>query len=139
MSIAKIMNKGVHTVYPDKSLFEIQQLMDNKGISHVIVMENRVLIGIISDRDIKRYRSVQAGTSSSTASDEATLRFKAHQIMSRNPIIIKDSSEISEAISIFLDKRIHFLPVVDERGDLVGSISPNDLLRILATMIDLFH
>lgn len=56
MGIAKVMNKGVHTVHADKTLLEIQQLMDNKGLSHVVVMENRELIGIISDRDIKRYR-----------------------------------------------------------------------------------
>lgn len=138
MKVSKLMNKDIYTIDPDKTLQEIEDIMAKKRLTHVVVMEDNDLLGVVSDRDIKRYRSVLAGTSASKASDEATLKFKAHHIMTRDVIVVKEDSEMVDAVSLFLDKRIHFLPVVTESGAIIGSISPTDLLKFAMRVLDMF-
>lgn len=63
--------------------------------------------------------------------------FKKHDeeqlalIMSADPHVINKDKEIEEAAKLLYEKRIHGLPVVDKRKNLVGIISPTDLLKVL--------
>ena len=56
-------------------------------------------------------------------------------IMNDNPITISPDASIKRAAKIFYEKRIHGIPVV-RKGELVGVVSPTDVLRVIAEMVD---
>ena len=56
--------------------------------------------------------------------------------MSSNPFVINHDKELEEAAKILFENRIHGLPVVDLRKNLVGIVSPADILKVLPENID---
>lgn len=49
-------------------------------------------------------------------------------VMSRNPVVVKRETSLTEAIKILAERRISGLPVVDDSGKLIGIISETDLM-----------
>ncbi|AKG22885.1 CBS domain-containing protein [Calothrix sp. 336/3] len=49
-------------------------------------------------------------------------------VMSRDPIVVRKETSLTEVIQILADKRISGLPVVDDMGKLIGIISETDLM-----------
>ncbi len=89
------------------------------------------LIGVISDRDLFKALSPNIGTDAETRRDIATLKKKAHQIMTKNPVTLTTSAGIYDAVRIFNRHSISCIPVVDENSSPVGIISWRDILRVL--------
>jgi CBS domain-containing protein len=54
---------------------------------------------------------------------------RAHQIMTRNVITVRSDTSIIEAAKLMLDNHVSGLPVLDERGKLIGVVSEGDFLR----------
>lgn len=131
MTIRNIMNSKLVTVGPDDSLQLVKDIFENVWFHHLLVVEDKQLMGIISDRDLLKVVSPYLGTPSETARDTAALRRRAHQIMTRNPITLEDDASIHKAIELFNDNSISCLPVVNARGTPVGVVSWRDILRVL--------
>jgi len=53
---------------------------------------------------------------------------KARDIMTKDPVVVSPQTKINEAAAILLENRFNGLPVVDEKGNLVGIISQDDLI-----------
>lgn len=131
MGIRNIMNARVVTVGPDDSLQLVKEIFDNVGFHHLLVVEDRRLVGIISDRDLLKVVSPYLGTPSETARDAAVLRRRAHQIMTRNPVCLDEEASIRQAIALFNGNAVSCLPVVNAGGVPVGIVSWRDILRVL--------
>lgn len=131
MKITKFIRKNIISisVNPDITLKNIEEKMENQKIRHVLVIENEKLLGIISDRDVKKFRSLFAETKASKPIDEATLEFKAHQIMTHSPITIHEDIKANEAIAIMLQKKISCLPVLSDENNVIGMITSSDFLK----------
>lgn len=138
MKIKKFIRKNIISisVNPDISLKEIEEKMENQKIRHVLVMENGKLLGIISDRDVKKFRSLFAETKASKPIDQATLEFKAHQIMTHNPITIHEDIKANEAVTIMLQKKISCLPVLSNENNVVGMITSSDFLKWMVKFLE---
>ena len=52
-------------------------------------------------------------------------------IMTKNPLTVKPGDDVNKAARVFFEHRIHGLPVVED-GELVGVISPSDVLKLIA-------
>jgi acetoin utilization protein AcuB len=52
-------------------------------------------------------------------------------VMTASPITIKENAPITEAARLMRTHKFHSLPVVDERGDLIGIITDSDLFRLI--------
>jgi len=139
MFVSKFMRPHIISVGPDKTLIEIEALMEERKFRHLLVMEEEKLTGIISDRDVKKFRSLFAQTKTSSKKDEMTLEFKAHQIMSHNPIVIPPDMLVTDALKIILDSQIGCLPVVNESNVVVGIFTRTDLLKWLLRVLDFFE
>lgn len=129
MLVENIMTKKVVTVELDTEVKQIKKIFHDISIHHVIVVENKVVRGVISDRDVLKCVSPYVGTPAEEARDTYTLTKKAHQIMSRKVISVNPTTPLRVAAKLLLKENISNLPVVDESNILKGIISWKDLLR----------
>lgn len=131
MSVAKIMNQDFQTVDMDDPLEWIKKLFDEQRFHHVLVMSKGKLVGVISDRDVLKNISPYVGTVAETSRDTATLKKKAHQIMTRQLVTVTDLDTVMTAVKTFNRHRISCLPVLNARGRPVGLLTWRDILRAM--------
>ena len=130
MLIKEIMTTRVATVSMDDRLGVIKEIFEQAHFRHLLVLEEEVLVGVISDRDLLRALSPYLDTDAEMNRDTETLNRRAHQIMSRHPITISPESSLQAASAIMLEQHVSCLPVL-ENGALVGIVSWKDLLRVM--------
>jgi acetoin utilization protein AcuB len=122
----------VVTVELDDSLATVKQIFDSLRFHHLLVIgSDKKLCGVISDRDLLRAISPYVGTVSENARDSATLKKRAHQIMTRSPVTLSPDASVADAIQLFLGHRVSCIPIVDEGFRAVGIVSWRDILRSL--------
>ncbi len=136
MKIEKFIRRNIVSVNPDITLKKIEEMMESRNIRHIMVIEEERLLGIISDRDVKKYRSLFADTKASKEIDEATLEFKAHQIMTHDPIIIHEDILASDAIKLMLEKNVSCLPVLNNDMDVIGIITSSDIMKWMVKFLE---
>lgn len=130
-AVGAIMSRRMVTVTMDDTLATIQELFKERRFHHLLVLEDRALAGIISDRDLLRSISPNIGTLSETDRDRATLNKRAHQIMTRNPVAVRATTPLDTAATLMLEKKVSCLPVTSEEGRLEGILSWRDVLKVL--------
>ena len=135
MKLKEIMKTEVVTVGMDVPLRSISTTLKDGDFHHVLVVDDDELCGVISERDLLRASSPFLNTRSEQNRDLATLRRRAHQIMSREPITLGPEAELEEAVSIMLHKHISCLPVLSSGGQLIGIVTWKDLLKVYSEHI----
>lgn len=130
MLIKEIMTTRVATVSMDDRLSVIKEIFEQAHFRHLLVVEDEVLVGFISDRDLLRAISPYLDTDAEMNRDTETLNRRAHQIMSRHPITISPELSLQDAAAIMLQQHVSCLPVL-ENGALVGIVSWKDLLKVM--------
>src|SRR5262245_23626407 len=129
MRVEEAMTDSVVTLAPEESLRDAIELMRSKRIRHLPVVEERKLVGIVTDRDVKRATpSILSGVAKDEY-DDALLKIKVAQFMTREPITVTRKCALKAAVEIFIDKKVGALPVVDN-GTLVGILTEIDILRV---------
>lgn len=136
MKIKNYMSVPVVTVEMDDSLAVVKEIFDNTRFHHLIVLEEGELYGVLSDRDLLRAIGPGLGTPAERNTDRAALSRKAHQIMSRRPIVVDQDRPIHDAVSLFEEHHISCLPVVDAERQLVGILTWRDLLKAMRQLLD---
>ena len=128
MLVGQLMTHQPVTVSMDATVAQVKELFDIHGFHHLVVIEREVVVGVISDRDLLRSLSPFVGRRDERLADARLLQRHAHQIMSRHPVCVRQNTLASEAAALLLAHRISCLPVVDERGGLLGIITWRDLI-----------
>jgi acetoin utilization protein AcuB len=132
MKLGEIMTTRVVTVEFDDSLATVKEIFDSLRFHHLLVIgSDKRLCGVISDRDLLRAISPYVGTPSETSRDSATLKKRAHQIMSRSPVTLRPDASVTDAIRLLLSHHISCIPIVDEKFGAAGIVSWRDVLRSL--------
>jgi len=133
--VGNLMHRAVQCVCPDDSIEDIIGIFRNRRVRHVPVLSNDSLVGIVSDRDVRRavgwsmVRDLQADEERRIAAETAPSL--ARHIMQRNVLVIGASTPVRDALRLMLAQGVHSLPVV-ERGRLVGIVTRTDLVRLIA-------
>ncbi|MBK9338261.1 MAG: CBS domain-containing protein [Lewinellaceae bacterium] len=109
------------TVTPDHTVIEALQLMAEKNIGAVLVLEGERLAGIFSERDYARKGIIQGRKAKSTPVTE---------VMTANVFTVTMDMSIEDCMNLFSSKRIRHLPVVDE-GKVVGMLSIGDIVNAI--------
>jgi len=121
-TIRAILNRKsgeVFSISPDALVFQAIQMMDEKNVGALLVMEEDRLIGIISERDYTRKVMLRGKRSRET---------KVAEIMSSNVTVTHPREPVETCLRLMTDKHIRHLPVVE--GDkVVGVISIGDLVK----------
>lgn len=110
--------KALWTIGARDTALSAMQLMADKNIGLLVVMEHRTIVGVLSERDCVR-RLVLAGKS-----PEAT---SVADIMVRNVVKADIANSFVDCLKLMHEHQIRHLPVI-ENDDLVGVISVRDLL-----------
>jgi len=119
-----IMNAPVHIVSPDATVAHARNLMVRHHISRLPVMENGVLVGILTKKDIA-YR-MQKGE---PAWRRRPLdRIPVGALMTENPVTVQPDTGVKEIARIFTTKNFSSVPVVDA-GVVTGIITKTDLMK----------
>jgi acetoin utilization protein AcuB len=132
MFVGDIMSRETVTALPDEDVEHIWTKLETHRIHHVLVMAAGRLVGVISDRDVLRATSPFIGHLSEQPRDVATLKKKAHQIMTRDVKVAMQDETANAAATRMLAHSISCLPVLSQDGRLEGILTWRDLLRALA-------
>jgi CBS domain-containing protein len=119
---AILKHKGyqVSTVDPTLRIADVTQLLTERGIGAVLVMDNvDQMLGIVSERDIVR---------SLAANGARTLDMTAGQLMTRAVQVAHPDTTVAEAMRLMTTGRFRHLPVLDH-DTLVGLISIGDVVK----------
>lgn len=131
MNVTTFMTKTVVSVEMDDTLQIIKDLFEKTGFHHLVVVEGRRLVGVISDRDLLRALSPNIGTAAETEKDRACLNKKAHQIMTRNPVSLTTEARLADVVDAFNQHPISCIPIVDQEKIVKGIVSWRDIMRVL--------
>ena len=134
MKIAEVMSRSVVTLQPEQTLRDAVELLRSKHIRHLPVVEDGRLIGIVTDRDVKRATPSLLSGVDRDEYDRVLDETKIGQIMTREPMTVTPESELKAAVKIFIDRKVGALPVVSG-SQLVGIITEIDLLRVFHNML----
>jgi len=128
MTVTELMTPSPITTGPDTPVLEARQLMIQKRIRHLLVVEAGKLLGIVTDRDIRLNLPSPATSLSVWEVNYLLARMTVESAMTTSVVVISPRHDAKEAASLMLDHKIGALPVVDG-GRLVGIITETDLLR----------
>ncbi|MBM4265994.1 MAG: CBS domain-containing protein [Deltaproteobacteria bacterium] len=111
--------REVWSVAPDQSVFEALELMAEKGIGAVLVLERRRVIGILSERDYARQVILKGKASKDTA---------VREIMTAHLVTVGPERSVEECMAIMTQRRVRHLPVM-VGDDLLGLLSIGDVVK----------
>jgi signal-transduction protein with cAMP-binding, CBS, and nucleotidyltransferase domain len=107
------------TIKTNASVFEALQLMAEKNIGSLLVMENNKMQGIFSERDYARGIVLKGKSSKKTSVGE---------LMTKNVIYVAPDDRIKECMALMTAKRVRHLPVYQD-GELIGILSIGDIVK----------
>lgn len=127
MPISEVCNREVVIVQPGETVLEAAQIMRRHHVGDVVVVEERggrrVPVGIVTDRDL--VLEVMA-----PQIDPATITVR--DILTTDLATIKKDAGLFDAIEYMHAKGVRRLPVVDDNGGLIGILTLDDLIELLA-------
>ncbi len=134
MLVTNWMSKNVITVDENDSMHDAMKLLKEHDIRMLPVMKKGKLVGIVTDRDLKR-----ASASDATTLDVHELlylitKIKVKNIMTRDVITVPPDFTVEETTLVLQKNKISGAPVVDSDGQLVGTITQTDLFRVLISL-----
>jgi acetoin utilization protein AcuB len=135
IKVSKYMSSQVVSIPKDMGIREAFFLMKEHSIRHLpIVNDNKQLIGIISDRELRRPNWVDEAHD---ISHVYLLDNSMHvsDVMITDVHVLHTYDTLNKAVSLLLEKNIGAAPVLDKTETLVGMLSAIDLLRAMSHMI----
>jgi Predicted signal-transduction protein containing cAMP-binding and CBS domains len=123
--IQNIMKHQVITVDSTVTIKDAAKIMTDAGVGCVVVMEQNIAVGILTERDFVR----------KIAAHEKPLSTPVKEVMSSPLIVINPDESVWELAEIMKLRRIHKVPVVRENR-LVGIVTTTDLTRLCSAGSD---
>lgn len=130
--VSEIMTTEVMCVEPSTTLDTVSELFEENEIHHIPVVDKGKVVGMISTIDVRRaeHHFTLFKTQSAQQFNKAILRsLLAQDLMSHPVATIRDSDSVNKAASMFRENLIRALPVLDASQNLVGIITPYDLMN----------
>jgi len=120
MRLQEIMRHPVKTVGRGATLEAARELMRLEGVRHLVVVEGKAVVGILSVGDVGGPR-MTAGVSEGIV----------EQVMAVSPVTATPHTTVREAANLLRGKRIGCLPILDDAGRLAGIVTETDLLELI--------
>ena len=119
MNVEEVMSKEIIVGYVPGTIRDALRILAQHNVSGMPVLkkDTKQVVGVVTRSDIFR------------KADEEQLAL----IMTQNPLTVFKEQDIKEAAKLLYENRIHGLPVVDHKKNIIGIISPTDILKVLST------
>lgn len=117
--VRDVMKKNIIAIDSSMTVQDAAKMMDDASIGAIVVLENGIAIGIITERDLTR-RIIAKGKPYTTSVKEA---------MSSPVVVVNPDDSVWDAAQLMKTRRIHRLPAVKD-SRLVGMITTSDIVRL---------
>jgi CBS domain-containing protein len=117
--ILKSKGNDVWSIGPEASVYDAIQLMTEKNVGALMVIDGTKLVGVISETDYTRKIILKGLTSQKTP---------VKAIMTKRVLYVQPEQDIEECMVLMTEKRTRHLPVMDA-GKLIGVISIGDVVK----------
>lgn len=122
LEAGKLTDRQPVMIEAESSIQQAAQIMSDENVSSILIMENEILTGVVTDRDIRK-RCIAGNISRQQP---------ISSIMSANPVTIEPHTTLSTALLKMTRHQIHHLPVM-QNSKPVGNLSLSDVVRHLGT------
>ena len=116
-----VKGSGVYTIAPGATVLDALELMAEKDVGALVVIEEDEIAGIFSERDYARKIALKGRSSRDTP---------LRDVMTADVICVTPLQTADKCMAIMTDKRIRHLPVLEE-GHLAGIISIGDVVKTI--------
>ena len=124
MAITDLIIESVETAGPSATVEALAMRMAEAGVGSIIIEENMKPVGIVTDRDIATRVDARDTTASSAT---------ARDIMTSDPVTVTNDAGLLEVTNAMAEASVRRLPIVNDNGTLVGIITLDDVMLLLAT------
>jgi len=121
--VQEIMTRNPYAIEANQSVREAMHRLLSLDVRHLPVLDNGVLVGMLSDRDV---RGIASATLTGEVNDQ--LSAAVSDLMTSDPISVDPEADIGEVIDLMIENKVGALAVVAE-DKLVGIVSYVDVLR----------
>jgi CBS domain-containing protein len=111
----------IFSVTENSSVLEALQLMMEKNVSALLILDGQKLLGIFTERDYARKIILHGKSSAETP---------INAVMTANPITVLPSDSIDVCMGLMTDKHIRHLPVMQDQ-QLLGMVSIGDVVKFI--------
>ena len=120
-TLLRVKGNVVYTVAPETPIIEVLELMAEKKIGAVIVLEDKSIVGVFSERDFVK---------NVAQNKDLSLDTPVQNLMTAGVFFISPELTIDECMALMTTQRIRHLPVLKD-GQLIGLISIGDVVKLL--------
>lgn len=127
MSLQSLIRREVVTQPPTATCLDAAELMRDRRVGSIVVVEDEQPLGVVTDRDLVLRVMLERRNPE---------RVFLREVMSENPIFLSHRRSLTDAVETMRDLRVRRLPIVDDRQRLVGIVTLDDVLMHLARLTD---
>ncbi|MFQ5686846.1 MAG: CBS domain-containing protein [Candidatus Scalindua sp.] len=109
----------VLTIMPQDTVYKALEIMAEKNLGALVVVEGEKVVGMFSERDYARNVVLKGKSSKDTLIKD---------LMSANPCYVRPEQTLNDCMALFTEKRTRHLPVLDG-GKLIGIVSIGDAVK----------
>ena len=136
MTARDLMTANPVTVRARATVAEAWELMRELEVRHLPVVENGVMVGILSDRDLAMLDVGRFYMEEGAEAVRRSLARAVEDVMSVDVIHVEPETEMSEVVGLLIDSKVGALPVVrPDTREVVGIVSYVDVLRELQELV----
>jgi acetoin utilization protein AcuB len=125
------MTRNIVVITLDTALPEAHRLMTDQRIRRLPVVQDGLLVGIVTLGDVRGAEPSGATSLSIWELNYLLNKLKIEEIMTRNLITISPYATVGQAAEVMLEHKVSGLPVVDGEIKLVGIITESDIFRMV--------
>ena len=118
-NILQTKGNAIYSVEPDMMVYRAIELMCEKNIGGLLIVDNGKLVGIFTERDYARKLILKGKSSKDTPIKD---------LMTSNLVTVSPETSIDDCMRVMTGRKIRHLPVLDN-GNLVGVISIGDVVH----------
>jgi acetoin utilization protein AcuB len=128
IAINRIMTVAPTTVTRDDSVAQAKKLLESEGIHHLPVVDDGVLVGILSSSDLLKLNILRERP-------DALAAISVHQVMEADPVTLDIFADLIDVATKLAEGGFHALPVVESDNVLVGIVTSSDLVNHLLMQV----
>jgi CBS domain-containing protein len=121
VSVSRLDLSGFERCSAQTSVAEVLKLLRTAKVSAVLVVEGDVLIGVFTERDVLI----------KIAGNPDTWQQPVADFMTRDPQVMQPERSVNEALQLMEDGHYRNVPILDERGHVVGNLPQHEVIRFL--------
>jgi acetoin utilization protein AcuB len=136
MKVREYMKSPVFTVTPDTLINNALEMMREKHVRRLPVVEKGKLVGLVTRNILREAVPATPAPLTLWGLHYELSRMKVRDVMITDVIAVHPDDKIKEVVALSEKHQIGTFPVVDDNGNLVGILTNTDLLHIISKLLD---